>query len=313
ERQNGRYKDIFDFCSRLQGGKFNRRAVESLIRCGAFDNMGANRKQMLNALPVILTNIEEKYRRTMYGQVGLFDLNDDFCDSFEMPNVEEYSKSELLQMEKEMTGLYLSGHPMDRYDGFVKKAGCVRTYDVLEAGNEMSAVKDGSVVALCGSITRISVKQTRSNNMNMAFVTLEDLYGTVEIVLFPKVFAQCSMLITQGNVIAVKGTVSIEEEKEPKILVNSVIEPNADVTAQNVEQRSKRNGLFLKFSSRGDERVRSASEILAGYRGDFPVYYFFADEKKYERLKKELGFSYNEDAVAKLRGLLGDDNVVVRF
>ena len=313
ERQNGRYKDIFDFCSRLQGGKFNRRAVESLIRCGAFDNMGANRKQMLNALPVILTNIEEKYRRTMYGQVGLFDLNDDFSDSFEMPNVEEYSKSELLQMEKEMTGLYLSGHPMDRYDGYVKRAGCVRTYDVLEAGNEMSAVKDGSVVTLCGSITRISVKQTRSNNMNMAFVTLEDLYGTVEIVLFPKVFAQCSMLITQGNVIAVKGTVSIEEEKEPKILVNSVIEPNADVTAQNVEQRSKRNGLFLKFSSRGDERVRSASEILAGYRGDFPVYFFFADEKKYEKLKKELGFSYNEDAVAKLRGLLGDDNVVVRF
>lgn len=313
ERQNGRYKDIFDFCSRLQSGKFNRRAVESLIRCGAFDNMGANRKQMLNALPVILTNIEEKYRRTMYGQVGLFDLNDDFSDSFEMPNVEEYSKSELLQMEKEMTGLYLSGNPMDRFDNYVKSAGCVRTYDVLEAGNEMSAVKDGSVVTLCGSITRISVKQTRSNNMNMAFVTLEDLYGTVEIVLFPKVFAQCSAMITQGNVIAVKGTVSIEEEKEPKILVNSVVEPKADVTAQNVEQRAKRNGLFLKFSSRGDGRVRSASEILAGYRGDFPVYYYFADEKKYEKLKKELCFSYDEEAIERLRQLLGDDNVVVRL
>ncbi|WP_178667888.1 DNA polymerase III subunit alpha [uncultured Eubacterium sp.] len=313
ERQNGRYKDIFDFCSRLQGGKFNRRAVESLIRCGAFDNMGANRKQMLNALPVILTNIEEKYRRTMYGQVGLFDLNDDFSDSFEMPNVEEYSKSELLQMEKEMTGLYLSGHPMDRFDNYVKSAGCVRTYDVLDAGNEMSSVKDGSVVTLCGSITRISVKQTRSNNMNMAFVTLEDLYGTVEIVLFPKVFAQCSMLITQGNVIAVKGTVSIEEEKEPKILVNSVVEPKADVTAQNVEQRTKRNGLFLKFSSRRDERVRSAAEILAGYRGDFPVYYYFADEKKYEKLKKELCFSYDEEAIERLRQLLGEDNVVVRL
>ena len=128
ERKNGDFADIFDFCSRMQNGKFNRRAVESLIRCGAMDCFAANRKQMLQALPVLVTNIEEKHRRTMYGQVGLFDINDDFGDTFELPDLKEFSKSELLQMEKEMTGLYLSGHPMDKYEDYVEKTGTGRDH-----------------------------------------------------------------------------------------------------------------------------------------------------------------------------------------
>ena len=313
ERKNGRFKDIFDFCTRLQGGKFNRRAVEALIQCGAFDGLGANRKQMLSALPVILTNIEAKYRRTMYGQVGLFDISDDFSDNFELPNVEEYSKSELLQMEKEMTGLYLSGHPMDKYDGYVKKSGCVRTYDVLEAGKEMSQIKDGSSVKLCGTVTRISVKQTRTSNMSMAFVTLEDLYGTVEIVLFPKIFAKYSEMITPNNVVAVSGTVSIEEEKEPKILVNAVIKPTVDNSQIGAASKQKRTGLFLKFKSKNDENIAKVKGILQDYKGDFPMYYYLDDEKKYIKAQSYNFVKYDDNLVKTLKNILGEGNVAVRF
>lgn len=313
ERKNGRFKDIFDFCTRLQGGKFNRRAVEALIQCGAFDGLGANRRQMLSALPVILTNIEAKYRRTMYGQVGLFDISDDFSDNFELPRVDEFPKSELLQMEKEMTGLYLSGHPMDRYDGYVKKSGCVRTYDVLEAGKEMSQIKDGSSVKLCGTVTRISVKQTRTSNMSMAFVTLEDLYGTVEIVLFPKIFAKYGEMITPNNVVAVSGTVSIEEEKEPKILVNAVVKPTVDNSQIGTASKQKRTGLFLKFKSKNDENIARVKGILQDYKGDFPMYYYLDDEKKYIKAQSYNFVKYDDNLVKTLKNILGEGNVAVRF
>lgn len=311
ERKNGKFKDIFDFCHRMQSGHFNRRAVEALIQCGALDNLGANRRQMISALPILLTNIEAKYKRTMYGQVGLFDISDDFSDNFELPNVEEYSKTELLSMEKEMTGLYLSGHPMDKYDEYVKKAGCRRTFDILEAGKGMSNLKDGSSVSICGSVTRIVVKQTRSNNLNMAFVTLEDLYGTIEVIMFPKVFAQYASLVTENSVINVVGTISLEEEKDPKILVNTVLLPELDKKNAQYSPKSKRIGLFLRFNSRNDFKIQKVKEELAKNKGDFPLYYYYLDENKYERHPKEEYVLLTDDLVLELKSIIGEHNVAV--
>lgn len=324
ERKNGDFADIFDFCSRMQNGKFNRRAVESLIRCGAMDCFAANRKQMLQALPVLVTNIEETHRRTMYGQVGLFDINDDFGDTFELPDLKEFSKSELLQMEKEMTGLYLSGHPMDKYEDYVEKTGCARTYDILEAGKPSSAYRDGANVTVCGIINHITVKQTRTDKANMAFVTLEDLYGTVEIVLFPKVFLKYSSLITQGNVIAVSGTLSIEDEKDPKVLVNAVFKPNSKAygatpqatapqsNAQPAQATKKhRRGLFLKFTDENDPRIHKAQVVTSIFDGNLPLYFYYCDTKKY--LCRPVGefVDVNDTMIAELKRILGDDNVAV--
>ena len=246
ERKNGGFTDLFDFCQRMQSGHFNRRAVESLIRCGAMDCFGANRRQMLQGLPVLITNLEEKYKKTMYGQVGLFDISDDFGMRFDLPDVGEFTKQELLQMEKEMTGLYLSGHPMDKYEKYVAGAGCARTFELLEASKGNTKYRDGAQVTLCGIITHITVKQTRTNKANMAFVTLEDLYGAIEVILFPKVFLQYAAMISENNVIAVSGTLSLEEEKDAKILVNAVFKPNS-LNAENTErtetkQKSRRSG-----------------------------------------------------------------------
>ncbi len=297
ERKKGDFVDLFDFCNRMQSGHFNRRAVESLIRCGAMDCFGANRRQMLQALPVLVSNLEEKYRKTMYGQVGFFDISDDF-DHFELPNVEEFSKTELLQMEKEMTGLYLSGHPMDKYEYFVKSAKCSKTFEILENA------RDSETVTLCGIITRIVIKQTRAQRANMAFVTLEDLYGSIEVILFPKVYAEHSHLIAEGNVISVVGSVSLEEDKDPKILVNTVATPY-----KIEKKKKKRVGLFLKFSSQNDERISPCRKLLDEKRGGTPVYYYFEDTKKYHRLD-QLEYAWvDPELLSQLKQILGDENV----
>lgn len=309
ERKNGKFIDLKDFCKRMQGNKFNRKAVECLIRCGAMDNMGANRKQMLQALVLIINSVEERYRKTMYGQVGLFDLgNNDYDSEVKYPQVEEFSKNELLQMEKEITGLYLSGHPMDKYDFYIEKAGCKRTYDILEAGKG-SNIKDGSRVTLCGIINSVTIKQTRASKANMAFINIEDLYASVEAVLFPKTFEKYASFIKTGNVITVSGTVSVEDEKEPKILVNSILQPPANINEN--KPKKKRTGLFLKFKSANDERIDKVLKITSNYKGDLPLYFYFEDTKKYQ-LRNKSDFVVNSPKLSEdLKQILGNDNVAV--
>ncbi|MBQ7739921.1 MAG: DNA polymerase III subunit alpha [Eubacterium sp.] len=323
QRKKEPFKDLFDFCERMQKGRFNRRAAESLIRCGALDGYGANRRQMLQGLPVLVTNIEENHRKTMYGQVGLFDISDEFEVEFNFPDVKEFSHTELLQMEKEMTGLYLSGHPMDKYESYVEASGCAKTFELLKAAKGDSDYRDKSQVKLCGIITHITVKQTRTNKENMAFVTLEDLYGTIEVILFPKTFTRFASLIREGNVIVVSGTLSIEVEQDSKILVNTVYTPSSkpekEKPKSEAKQKSARRGLYLKFTSKEDERLRRAEVILSIFEGDSPgeadapVYYYFSDTKKYIRQPLSNAVSVNETMLGELKKLLGEENVAIIY
>lgn len=323
ERENGKFKNLFDFCSRLQTQHFNRRAVESLIRSGALDSLGANRRQMLQALPVLVANLEEHRKKTMYGQVGFFDLggDDSFGMDFEMPDVEEFPKAELLKMEKEMTGLYLSGHPLDKYEDIVMQRGYARIGELLEAEHSgFLGYKDNDRVTLCGIITRITIKQTRGGQ-NMAFVTVEDMTGSMEIIVFPKVLEECSDRISASAVITVSGTLSVEEEKEPKVLANEVSgapdqtahpaseSGRAEKTA--VQNKNKHPGLFLRFSSRKDARIEKARIITSIFDGSFPLYFYYMDEKHYELQKPSQFVLPNDTMLAELKRILGEDNVAL--
>lgn len=328
ERKNGKYKTFFDFCSRLQTSHFNRRAVESLIRSGALDSLGANRRQMLQALPVVAANLEEQRRKTMYGQVGFFELGnsvDSFGIDFELPDVEEFPKSELLKMEKEMTGLYLSGHPLDKYEDLINQLGYARTGDILDAGSSsFSKYKDKSSVSLCGIITHITVKQTR-NGQNMAFVTVEDMFGSVEVIVFPKILQSVSDLLVVSGVITVQGTLSVEEEKEPKILANSITgapgpnaaagNPVSEIGQENREpvshKKGKHRGLFLRFDSEKDERIKKAKIITSIFEGDFPLCFYYKDKKHYDLQKRADFTAPNPTMLEELCRLLGNENVVV--
>ena len=325
ERRNGNFKSFFDFCSRLQTSHFNRRAVESLIRSGALDSLGANRRQMLQALPIVAANLEEQRRKTMYGQVGFFELasgGDSFGVDFEMPDVPEFPKSELLKMEKEMTGLYLSGHPLDKYENIINTLGYAKTGELLESEKSaLSKYKDGDNVTLCGIITHITVKQTR-NGQNMAFVTVEDMLGSIEIVVFPKILQSASDMLVPAGVITVSGSLSVEEEKDPKILANVItgapdINSNA-VKAQNLSRpntaehkKGRHRGLFLRFDSENDERIKKAKIITSIFDGDFPLFFYYKDKKHYDLQKSENFTAPNNTMLSELCRLLGNENVVV--
>ena len=335
ERENGTYKDLFDFCSRLQTSHFNRRAVESLIRSGALDSLGANRRQMLQALPALVSNLEDYRRKTMYGQVGFFDLgNDDnsFGIDFELPAVDEFPKAELLKMEKEMTGLYLSGHPLDKYESFIQQLGYARTAELLEAGkSDMAPFADGDNVTLAGIISNITIKQTR-NGQNMAFVMLEDMLGSIEIVVFPKVLAEYNQHISSGGVITVFGTLSVEDEKDAKVLANSIDgapnqnsrpalkngkkaykpKPKPEVAkASEPQKKSRHRGLYLRFSSKADSRIEKAKIITSIFEGDLPLHFYYLDEKRYDPQPRECFVEVNDTMLSQLKKLLGDENVAV--
>ena len=333
-RENGKFKSLFDFCSRLQTGHFNRRAVESLIRSGALDSLGANRRAMLQALPVLVSNLDEHRKKTMYGQLGFFDLNggDSFGIDFEMPDVPEFPHTELLKMEKEMTGLYLSGHPLDKYETHIERLGYAKTADILEAGkSELSKYKDGDTVTFCGIITGITIKQTRSGQ-NMAFVSAEDMLGSIEIIVFPKTLQNYASFITASGVITVVGNISVEEEKEPKILASVIsgapdentVAPShngfrrsAGQTADKINQhqykqsKSHKRGLFLRFENESDPKIKKVLTITSIFDGDFPLVFYYKDKKHYEvRHRNEFVF-LNKTMVNELSRLLGDENVAI--
>ena len=253
ERENGAFESIFDFCRRLCDKHFNRRAVESLIRCGALDHLGANRRQMLQALPAIVSNLDEYKNSLRYGQVGFFELSggQDFGFEFDLPQVEEFPKNECLKMEKEMTGLFLSGHPMDKYDRVLDHLGYPRTAQLLATDGPY---KDGQTVTLCGSVTGITMKKTRAGE-SMAFVQLSDSLGSMEVLVFPKVLTRYARFIAEGKVITVTGALSLEEEKDAKILANTIDGPP---TAQTLPLTAHAAVLFAVRQPNRPQAAQSA-------------------------------------------------------
>lgn len=314
ERQNGRYESIFDFCQRLCDKHFNRRAVESLIRCGALDGLGANRRQMLQALPALTSNLEEYRRNTRYGQVGFFELSGDkneFGFEFDLPDVDEFSKNELLNMEKEMTGLYLSGHPMDKYEQTITALGYPRTAQLLEAENG-GAFRDGDRVTVCGMIAGITIKQTRSGE-SMAFVQLSDMLGSIEVLVFPKTLAAYAHYIAENQVITVTGTLSVEEEKETKLLANGISgapQQEAGGAADGVRKKKKHYGLFLRLDSKGDPLEERARIITSIFDGAVPLWFYYKDSKTYVPAPRTAFVDVNPTMLEELKRILGYDNVV---
>lgn len=315
ERRNGAFTSLTDFCQRMQEGHFNRRAVESLIRAGAMDCFGANRRQMLQVLPALLTNLDNYRQSTRYGQVGFFELGggDSFSFDVEMPDVSEFPKNELLKMEKDMTGLYLSGHPMDKYADICKHLGYADTIDLIEAGKEeMSKYKDRSNVKICGIITHTTLKQTR-NNASMAFVTLEDLYGSVEVIIFPKTLEQYQNLIYDGSIISVSGNLSIEEEKDAKVLAGVIEAPPTDVKGGNAEvKKRKKKALYLRFKNKEDKKIHLAKRVTAIFEGTIPLYFYYTESGEYELQPRADFVEVNETELKELKRILGDENVVYK-
>lgn len=310
----GEFKSFSDFVERMAGIGLNKRAVEGLIACGAFDSMGVYRSQLLNVYETAISAATDRLHNNIAGQMSLFDDND-ATEEVDLPDIPEMSKRELLRLEKKSIGMYFSGHPMEEYDRQVKRLtkhnigmlnGSVVKNDEGEYVHVDGGLNDGDSVCV-GCIIETRKNKTTRNKTQMAFLTLEDSYGSIEALVFPKVLTQYSNKLQEGDNVLVYGTLSLREDEEPKILLNSV--ETLDTAISTV--RSKKI-LYIRFETNDEDVFGRVSEALAPFRGDTEVRLFFADTKRVVRVPQRLYFNGSASAVAELKREFGDENVAIK-
>ena len=301
---NGPFKSLREFCERLSGKEVNKRTLESFIKAGAFDNMGANRNQMLIVYPQIIDQVQQAKKSSTSGQMSLFDLmTDEERVSFEItfPNVPELPKEELLAFEKEVLGIYVSGHPLEAYEEKWHKYATASSAD-FQPGDEthLPAVKDGERAVLGGIITEKIIKYTKQNQI-MAFITIEDLLGTAEIIAFPKSFERYAESMEEGAKVFVSGRVNAEEDKPSKLIMDSLIAFD-DVNDE----------LWIQFADKESYKGETdgLTEILANHPGKSSVIIWLKTEKVMKKLENRVLIS--DDLMKALNEKYGEDNVRTR-
>ena len=316
ERKGKPFRSLYDFCKRMYGNEINRRAVESLIKCGAFDGMGSTRKALLQSIEGILKSVETDQRKNLDGQLDLFSqLNQTKdMDDYHIPEVAEFPTIELLQMEKEVSGLYLSGHPLDAYRGIIKN---ISSCKISELTGDDAKAYDNKVVKIVCAVIKSKFMTTRSNTM-MAFTNVEDLSGTMEILVFPKVLMNCRDALQENAVVVITGRVSVKEDEAAKLLAENIVpieQYNATAPAQIPEPAPKKpakKGLYLKVPSQTCTEFHKVTNLLTIFEGDFPVYVYFEDRKQLTLAPKNLWTLNSDRLCSELKRILGERNVVVK-
>ena len=314
--QNGRFVSFYDFCRRMSAYRdCNRRAVESLIKCGALDNLGANRKQMLEGMDALLGSLEEDRRRNIDGQMGFFD--DPVLDESEpaLPKLEEFSHADRLAMEKDVTGLYLSGHPLTPYAAWYDAPDAARIDRILAAFEETDGeYHDRDAVHVMGLVSSLRTKQTKRGE-TMAYATVEDLFGSLSLLIFPKTLARFGELLSSGKPLVLGGRLNGGDEEPPVLLVEEVTAelrtaPKAAAKPElSKPKAATRPGLYLRVADEADPRYRQARRLLRVFDGNFPVYVRFCDSGKMVRLPESCFVQPNEVLTNELKLVLGDENV----
>ena len=328
ERRFKPYASFYDFCKRMGSNGLNARSLESLIKCGALDNLGANRRQMLSVMKMVLDDLEYDRRKGAAGQISLFDIGGaERPEGIVIPPMDEFPLFELLAQEKEMAGMYLSGHPIDAYAGFAQAAGADSISELLDT--DSGRYRDRSRVKLVVTVTKNRSQITKTNKM-MAFIEVEDRYGSCEVLVFPNILDECSSAIYPGSIVEIIGTLSLKEEEEPKVIAEKIIAlPPADQlkppedkaqagtraapprSAPDTRQRdlSSYTKLYLKVPSLESREYKKARNILEIFRGAVKVIFYLSDSKTQVLAPQSLWAQLNETMLGELRYQLGADNV----
>ena len=308
----GEFTSFYNFCKRMAGRDLNRRAIESLVKCGALDGLGNNRREMLLAVERVLDSLEADKRRNVEGQMGFFDAPGS-AQGGEPPleKTEDFSAADKLNMEKEVTGMYLSGHPMAAYAGLYQEGGYARMDEILQSAGERETgrYQDGQWVTLLGMVVGVRKKATK-NNAQMAFVSLEDMYGAITALVFPKVLEQYGSLLYEGAVVEVQGKLSFTEDKAPELVCQSLGKPADPVSVKAPAGKPVRPGLYLRLSSQRDPRYDKAMRYIAVFDGGATdLYLTFQDTGKLLRAPAKFRVEINRPLLRALKELLGAENV----
>ena len=315
--QDGAFRSFEDFCRRMAGRELNRRAVENLIRAGAFDSFGYKRKALLRIAGVMIDGVQHDSRNNVDGQLNLFgepEFEESGALSIQIPDIEEYTRAELMAMEKETAGLYLSGHPMDEYRERVRRAGLVPIASILTDASSDSRHKtypDGAVVTVAGVVQSSNTRTTKSNTL-MSYIDLEDDTGAMELIAFQRALDAGGRYVKENELIIVRGRVSVRDEKEPQLMVDE-IRPISDLgkltpAQPPVQAASPEQKLWVKLPSESDPLLERIKLILTMFPGTQQMIIYC------EREKKRIGTKclIHPSLVAELKELCGDKNIVIK-
>ena len=294
----GEYKSFYDFCFRNYGSQLNRRAIEGLIKSGALDDLDLNRRSMLFSLDKVLSVLDEEKRFSSKGQIGLFGEDTDDSE-IELSNIEEMPQDELLNLEKQATGMYLSGHPMARYNSAAKKAGCVPIINIVTG-----KAKDGDRVRVMGIISSTKVKQLKSGGV-IASAEIEDVTASVSVTVFSATYELYKAVLSESSVVELTGKISEREDRNTEIICESV-RPVDDTFLESLKEPPT---LKIRVSSIKGADFIAAGRILERFPGDIKVTVFCRDTGKRFLAPERLFVSNDEKLIAELKKLLGEANV----
>ena len=328
ERRYKPYSSFYDFCKRLYGRSMNSRAIESLIKCGAFDTLGANRRQLLAISKTVLDDLDYESKHNMGGQISFFDLGGEAHKTSsepQIPDMEEFPKNELLHMENEIAGMYLSGHPMDDYTEFSRIIKADRTGEIIS--NESGLYFDGKKVSLVCIVSKVKTQLTKNNKM-MAFVNIEDRYGSMEAVVFPNVYEKYALYLSDGNAILIRGTLNFKENEEPKLICDSIEKARSNeecknnsfaVNAVNKERNNFQkpinanpSALYLRIDDLSTELYNKAKRVLDIFEGSTPVIFYLTNSGRKVKAPSSMWVTLNDVMIKELKFQLGDKNVAAK-
>ena len=311
--EDGPFKSLEDFLQRMGEGELNKRAVENFIKCGAMDCFGHHRSELLAVYDSMMDSVSQSRKKNLEGQIGLFGMleEDDKAAAIPIPSLPEINKADLMAMEKETTGIYISGHPMDDYRKYLKDTHVVNIGALM---GEESNFTDDQIVSVAGIVQNVKMKTTRNNSM-MAYVTVEDDTASIEMLAFSNVLNQYGGYLKENSPVVITGRLSIRDEKEPQIVINRARPisdfseaPSAPQQPAPVRTLPSMGTLYLRLDSEEDPRYRKTKAILNMFPGEANVVLFFANDRSRRGTKAALDARMLDE----LELVLGKENVVVK-
>lgn len=305
-KELGRYDTIKDLAERLSGKEINKRTMESLIKSGALDSLKGNRRQKMTMYVKVLDSVNEEKKHAITGQMSLFDFvgeEDKAAMDIPYPDVEEYDTQTLLAMEKEVLGVYVSGHPLKDYEALWEKSITNTCADFLPDENmEYEHIEDRQECVVGGIIQSKTVKLTRNNTM-MAFLTLEDMLGSVEVIVFPRDYDRVRNMLVEDEKVFIKGRVAIEEDKGAKIILTR-LKSFDDVSSD----------VYIRFKDKNEymDNIDKVGEVISTSDGKDRIIVVCTKENEMKILPHSMSLKADEETISRLKELLGNNNVGVK-
>ncbi len=296
--ENGPFSGLYDFCFRCHGRDFNRRALETLIKSGAMDSLEKTRKQMIYSIDQVLSAVESEKRYTSGGQINLFDS---FSDepSFALPDIPEMPNDELLRLEKEAAGIYLSGHPLEPFSAYIRRTGSATAIDIMNG-----KYRDSQRVTMLCLIENIKVK-TLNNNQVICYAVAEDMSGSVDITIFGSTYAAYSHLLQHGSILQLSGRISEREDRPTELVCDKIALANVEGAYENESIKT----VYIKIPSINSPVTEQIKQILKENSGNSPVILYAEDTKRRFAASDSLKIKSDAATIAKICKIVGDKNV----